>query len=191
MTGYVNLMSPPARFRSLAQRLTRAWAIAIGLMIAALTALGAWTWQQRAAATLELESLDAQYDPIRRMAGAHRRLNVDAVALIDREHVTLELACRQPAAALLGVVSNAVASSGGEVFVEHFNLTRNGILSSKQPTDEHVVLDGVSRPGYDINQFVDRLRQPPFAAVKVTATETAAVGDVERKIYAIECLLEK
>ena len=110
--------------------------------------------------------------------------------LIDREHVTLELARRQPAAALLGVVSEAVAACGGEVFVERFNLTRNDIASGTQQADEHVVLDVASRPGYDINQFAAMLRQPPFAAVSVTATKTAAVGGVERKIYAIECLLE-
>jgi hypothetical protein len=188
MTTHVNLMTERAKFTAAASRIGETWAAAIGVLLLLMLPLGGWLWQRHGVVIRQHDSLEARYEPIRRMAGANRSVSAQAAELVNREQLPLTLSRRQPVTALLGAVADAVAETEGAVFVD-------GIHYAKQPnggSDDGVAprrfsLDVTAAANYDISQFVGVLRQPPFTAVKIQSTAPGPDEGPRRQTYVLEC----
>jgi hypothetical protein len=196
MAVSVNLMTERAQHRAAADRIVRAWGRAAGAVVLVMFALAAWQWHKCRQVTLAHESLEASYDPIRRLAGANRTLGVQAAQFVTRERIPLELARHRPAAALLARFADAVAASGGAVFVERLTLSRDPAVAGAPSLPAtapraipagRLTLELSSVVSYDPSELVKQLDAPPFTAAKVISSEIVDDGVVSRKKHVIEC----
>ncbi len=187
MISHVNLMTERAKFTAAASRIGETWAAAIGVLLLLMLPLGAWLWQRHGAVIRQHDSLEARYEPIRRMAGANRSVSAQAAELVKREHATLTLSRRQPVTALLGAVADAIAETEGAVFVD-------GIHYIEQPDEDRnaprrFTLDVTAAATFDISQLAAGLRRPPFTAVKVLSSAPGPEDGPRRQTYIIQCEL--
>jgi hypothetical protein len=185
----VNLMTERAQLCGAAERMTRAWAIVLSIVVVGLAPLAAWTWQQLRHAARQHEALEASYEPIRQLAGANRILRTEAAELVARDRVPLMLSRRRPITALLGAVADAVAGTKGAIVLERLSFTQDGPQSTSAESSGRVIVDVSTTPSFDVSQLVKSLECAPFSAVKITSSQSAIEGDVSRRTYSIECRL--
>ena len=189
MIAHVNLMTERAKFIAAASRVSEAWAAAIGVLLLLMLPLGGWIWQRHGAVIRQHEALEASYEPIRRLAGVNRSVGSEAAALVEHEHVALNLARRRPLAALLGVVSEAIAETEGSAFIDGIHYAPAPVASPGEETPWRLTLEVTSAATYDISQLVDGLRRPPFTAVKILSSAPGSADGARRTTYVIECEL--
>jgi hypothetical protein len=147
----------------------------------------AWTWQRRRDVIHEQEALEAQYEPIRRLAAENRRMNAEAARLVQAERTKLELSHRRPVTTLLAVVGEAVAETEGDVFLEHVSVTQEPVSKPGVEAGGRLVVDVSSVEGYDVARLVRALDRPPFTAVKVLSSESGVEGEIKHDRHTIEC----
>lgn len=187
MRRYVNLMSEGARFRVAARVQLRRWALALVGAVAVLAPVAAWRWQEARRVRQEHEALEASYEPIRRLNTTNMALRTDAAALIRDDRLPLELSRKRPVATLLGIVGAAVATSKGELFVEHMRLVQSP-LGAASPSKGRLIIEVASTLTFDVANFVDALKVAPIVEVKVASDQLVSQDGVDRKNYTLECL---
>jgi hypothetical protein len=187
MAASVNLMTQRAQYRSAADRIIHGWALINAVLLLAMLPLAAWTWIERRDMVRAHDALEAGYEPIRRLAGANRRLGAEAASLIDREEIALELSRSRPAAALIAAVADAVAEAQGAVFVEHFTLSHDAPLSDPASRVGRLTLEVSGMLGYDASRLAKQLDRPPFTSAKIISSETVNDGPVPHKAHVIQC----
>lgn len=191
----VNLMTPRARFAAAAARISHGWAIAIGLMIVGLVPVGAIAWARRIEVVRQHEAAEAQYEPFRRLAGATRNLNAQAVDLVTNERTALTLAAGRPVGTLLAVIAEAISAAEGEAFVERLVLhdppgSARAAPGAANASGSQVTLYVAATLGYDVSLLVHSLERAPVTAAKVISTETIDSSDVPHKLHVIQCDFE-
>jgi len=190
MKHYANLMSEAAHFRAQAWIRLRRWALALALLGAVLVPLAGMRWRECRRVQQEHEALEARYAPIKRLNALNVKLRAEAGTLVRDERLALELSRHRPASALLGLISAAAASSRGELFIEHLNLTQNAPHGENQPAvEERMIIEAAATLRYDIAGFVKALEKPPIKQVRVTSDEVVSEHGIEHKSYVIECVL--
>lgn len=189
MIAHANLMTERAKFTAAASRIGETWAAAIGVLLLLMLPLGGWLWQRHSAVIRQHESLEARYEPIRRLAGANRSVGAQAAALVKQEHVALMLSRKRPMTALLGVVSNAIAATEGAAFVDGIHYAQAPAATAGAEAPWRMKLAVTTEATFDVSQLVDALRRPPFTAVKILSSAPGPEDGARRQSYVIECEL--
>ena len=189
MSSHINLMSTRSRVRECSRTRVRQWsrilAVAGGLLVLHLSV--AW-WpvhvdgQRRAL-------LETQYNPLRQMKATNKKLAAQIAGTHDRSKLELALSRQIPVLTLVGLVSQTVADSDGEVFLEQLAYSQNS--NPGEATDGSpalVALEGFSTDPDAVEQLADSLRSAlPFAEVKLGSNQSTEFNQHPMQVFQIEC----
>lgn len=187
MRNCVNLMSDGARLRAALRLRIRHWAIVWAIIVVAAAPFAAMRWLERRGIEQQRAALEARYEPFGRLSIESRRLKTEAQKLVEEEKIPLELSRKRSVAALLGVASQAAATTGGELYVRQVTFTQEP-LSGAAKAKGKLIVEAAGTLTYDVTGFVDALTQAPFTTVRVLSTEVESQDGIEQKNYTVECV---
>lgn len=188
MKRHVNFMSETAQFRAATRRHSRQWAYALIAGALLLIPVGAVRWVEQTRVRHQHEAMEASYEPVRRLNAINGQLRNAAENLVRDERLVLELSRDRPMAALLGRVTRATEDSNGQLFVQRLTVSQSAPgLKMGNAGHGRVVIEAAATLTYDVSQFVESLKAPPLADVKVTSDLVIAENGVDRKNYVLEC----
>lgn len=185
MSTHLNLMPMSYRRRHLIVRRVRQWC-AMWVLAIVLLSLLAWTqWSQYQSGVAHLDSRQREYAPIKKLAQEVKAIEGRIEDLRRREALSLELADERSMLSLVGVLSAAAESSGGQVAINTLRFERRGQGA------EHaniVTLQGVAVDDFSVARFSARLRDAKaFSKVELKSTGDVSVGETEARSYSLEC----
>ena len=188
MTTSVNLMSEKSQVRESYRTCLRQWSKLLLLAAVAIVIHGLVTWWPVRNHSQQLETLEAQYEPIRQFKAQISKLNRKIAATQAGYELELALSEQTPMVPLVGVLNRVVAEGRGNVFFKHFDYVQQGPLDD-QPT-ETVLLEGYGTDSRSVAALAHRLRQAmPFAEIELRNTETIEVNSRPVESFRIECTL--
>ena len=152
MKQHVNLMSNSAKVQTMVRTRIRQWAVAYACTVAVLAPLLFAAWWPVYQESLEVASLEAQYEPIRKLRLATNTYKKQINQVHAKEQTTLTLAkIDTPVVTLLGVVGKAVTESKGNIIVEELNFDQGIVEQHEIATDPKPIIE---IQGYGIDQEV-------------------------------------
>jgi hypothetical protein len=185
MKTHLNLMPMPYRRRNLIRRCLRRWSL-VWLLAVFVLSLLAWTqWSQYRSGVVRLESRLREYAPIQELADETEQIQKRLGELQQREALSLSLADERSMLSLLGVLSHAAKSSGGQIAIAGLRFERRG---DRPQQKNSVTLNGVAVDDFSVARFAAELREAnAFSRVELKSTGDATVGKRNARTYSLEC----
>ena len=188
MKTSVNLMSQKALARECYHTRLRQWSQFLLLAVLAIGLHAVVTWWPVRNYSLQVEALEAQYEPIRQFKAKIGKLNRQKVATKTGHELELALSEDAPMMPLVGAIGQAAADSNGSVFLEQLDYRQGGAID-KEPTHT-VSLVGLGTDTRAVSALAHRLRKAmPFATVELRSAETIEINHQPMQSFRIECTL--
>jgi len=192
MKRSLNLIPMKSLRRQTIRRALRQWMIISAVTLVGVSAVAWWKWNQTNDKQRLLQAAQLQYAPLKKLEEETDSLRKDSVSLEQRERLALELSQKRSMLTLLGQLSLAASNAGGDVNVNQLEMeteTRPGETDEEAATlESKLTLRGIGVDDVAIARFVAQLRDSQlFYDVQLTSTGSNKVGDIESKLYTVEC----
>ena len=191
MSTYINLMSHRARVRECIRSRLRQWLCLLAATLAVVMLHAFVSWLPVHSSSLHRDALEARYEPYRQMKLENRQLTQQIADAKGNNKLELELTKETPVLTLVGLVSQAVSETDGNIFLKHINFSQEGSPTNRNANDvEQVALSGLGTDSVTVQRFSERLKTVlPFAKVQIRQTESVEVGDHAMQSFQIQCTL--
>lgn len=185
MRTHLNLMPMTYRRRQLIRRRLWQWSV-MWVFAMVVLSLAAWTqWSQYQRGVARLSARQREYQPIEQLGKEVAEIERRIDDLQQREALSLNLADERSMLSLVGVLSDAAKSSGGQVSIQNMQFDRRGDGAAETNS---VVLRGVAVDDFSVARFAARLRdRKAFSNVELKSTGDVKVGDIDARTYSLEC----
>lgn len=191
MKSHLNLLPYDYLRRELLRRRLVQWAVVCSVTLVLVLITG---WMQRvndAVMANHLESLRAEYEPVRQLEVEAASLQRQLDEIKSREAITLNLAINRPVLTLLGVVSTAAKQGDGHVAVGTLAVVETAARDKHSQADaptNTVSLDGIADDDVAIARFAAALRTGQvFRTVSLKNTGDHEISAVKVRSFSIEC----
>ena len=204
---HTNLLPLDFRRRLLVKIRLLQWSFVWGLSLIAFAALWAATSVDRQAQTRQLQTLERQCDPLRKMNADNKRVRARLAELEQRQSLLADLDTVQYPLLLIGIVSRGTHHSHARVQVRDFSLAPVALLSPKstksanqvkkkneKQAEENVsarmrlTLKGIALDDLAVAQFIVALRDTGvFNAVELKSSLVTQLAGGQAREYFVEC----
>lgn len=192
MKRSLNLIPMKSLRRQEIRRVFRQWLVLSAITVVGVSAVAWWTWNQSNDKQRLLQAAQQQYAPLKKLEEETESLRNESISLEQRERLALELSQKRSMLTLLGQLSFATKRAGGDVNINQMEMeteARPAQTDEEMATMESkLTLRGVGVDDVAIARFVAQLRDSQlFYDVHLTSTGSNKVGDIESKLYTVEC----
>ena len=185
MSQSLNLIPAAIQRRYALRRVSRVWLIWLAASGAGAGLFLGIEWLRGVASLRELMDLDVRYAPFLRLAEEREALGAQIAQLRAREENALQISRDEYGMTLLGVMSEAAANSGGDVYLDSLAYRRTTALQGVGPSNA-VHLSGVGLDGLSVAEFAAKLRESGvFNEVTVQNTQPVDGGVASLRQFSI------
>jgi len=189
MTNHINLMTTRARVKECSRMRVKQWSRILVAVFALLAVHASISWWPIHSSSQRRELMETQYNPLRQMKAANKKLAAQIAGTLDQSKLELALSRQTPVHALVGLVSQKIAESNGEVFLEQIGYSqREKTDVSTASTRSQLALEGFSSDPIAVQRMAESLRSAlPFAEVTLHPIESIEINEYPMQTFQIEC----
>jgi len=189
MSNHINLMTTRSRVRECSRMRLKQWSRILATVFALLALHASITWWPIHSSSQRRELMETQYNPLRQMKAANKELAARIAGTLDQSKLELALSRQTPVHALVGLVSQKVADSKGEVFLEQIAYSqREKTSGAAASSHSQLALEGFSTDPIAVQRMAESLRSAiPFAEVTLHPIESIEINHHPMQTFQIEC----
>lgn len=190
MTSYVNLMTREARVRRCYCDCIRLWSRLLAVAVVLLSVHFLVNWWPVHTRNLDLQALEAHYQPLHKQKLGIGRLSRQISNLQSQAQLELAIARDTPPLSLLGILADTLADCQGKAFFERINYSQSGSYESRSHESERLTLEGLATDPWAVETLAEGLRTAlPFAKVEIKTSEAIEINRHPMQSFHIDCVL--